>query len=461
MIHRFVQVGLVIGILVAGALGSMAFVNMKSPPKQKEVEEQVLRVEAIEVSPRNVEVVITGHAEAKARDVVNIIPEVAGNVIEIHDRLDVGETIAAGELLFKIDPRNYQAMYDQAQAQVTRSEQAIALLETQFRTDRERLNTVERSATLAGGEFERLKTLYEQEEVGTLANVERAEMSFNQATDMRDQMSQAVTLYPVRIQEAQGSLDAARAQADLARANLERCEVRAPFDARITMARVETGQYVAPGAQPVLSLANDSLIQLSVPLDSRDVSAWLRFDDAELETSNSWFGALEQVPCTIHWTEGEGHAWQGIVHRVEAFDPRSRTVTVNVQVASNDASGAINQLPLVDGMFCRVLIPGHTMNNVYQLPDWAVDFNGYAYLSVDSRLEKRLVSVVRGQENFVYVDEGLNPGEHVIVTRLVNPLPNSLLQVTMLNEDGTPRDAPSQGASPNASAALDAADSAS
>lgn len=441
MIHRIAQSVVALIILAVGAMGAMAFVNMRTPPKQKAVEEQMLRVEVIEVHPQNVPVSIKGFGEAKARDIVHIIPEVAGNVVEIHPRLEVGEVVPAGELLFKIDPRNYQSLYDQALAQAQRAEQGVKLLEGQFRTDAERLKNAERSAELADREFSRLKTLFENEQVGTLANVERAELSMNQTADMRDQMSQAVTLYPVRIQEARSALEAARAQVDLAKANLDRCEVRAPFAARLTLVRVEQGQYVAPAGQAVLSLADDSVIELSVPLDSRDVSAWLRFETGQLENGNAWFGALEQVPCTVQWTEGSGNVWEAVLNRVEAFDPRSRTVTVNVRVTATQASTSSGGLPLVDGMFCAVTIPGHEMKDVYQLPDWAVDFNGFAYLAKGDRLEKRSVSVVRGQDGHVFVDHGLSPGDRVIVTRLVNPLPDSLLQITLLNPDGTPKDA--------------------
>ena len=88
-------------------------------------------------------------------------------------------------------------------------------------------------------------------------------------------------------------------------------------------------------------------------------------------------------------------------------------------------------MPLVDGMFCTVVIPGKTMRQVFRLPRWAVTFESEVYLAnAESRLERRKVEVVRSEEDEVYVSSGLAPGDLVIVTRVASPLPNSLLEYT-------------------------------
>src|SRR5690606_38327675 len=137
-----------------------------------------------------------------------------------------------------------------------------------------------------------------------------------------DQMSQAIDLYPIRIKEAESGLDAARAMLELATVNLERTEVRAPFEARVKSVNVEAGQFLSPGA-PVLSLADDSTLELSVPLDSQDARKWLRFtqaSDARTSADLAWFGELEPVTCKIQWTEApDGQYWEGRLHRVETL----------------------------------------------------------------------------------------------------------------------------------------------
>jgi RND family efflux transporter MFP subunit len=308
---------------------------------------------------------------------------------------------------------------------------SLGRMKTEYDVARSRLETLRRSRDLAKGEYDRVKTLLHQDDVGTQSGVDNAEMAFNQANDAFDQLSQAVELYPMRINEAASALDSAEAQLDLAKTRLERTEVRALFDARVKEKQVELGQYVAPGA-PVLTLANDAVLEISVSLDSRDARSWLQFDGDHSPNDSAWFGQIARVPCRISWTEDTGkHYWQGTLDRVEQFDQTTRTLTVAVRVDSPDALSGEDRFPLVDGMFCQVDIPGATLKQVYRLPRWAVSFEGQAYVAEDKHLKTRDVEVVRSQGEESFVSQGLSPGDLVVTTRLVNPLPNSLLDFTL------------------------------
>ncbi len=113
----------------------------------------------------------------------------------------------------------------------------------------------------------------------------------------------------------------------------------------------------------------------------------------------------------------------------------SRTVSVAVRVPASQAApeGSVG-LPLVEGMFCKVDIPGRVMENVYRMPRWAVTFEGEIYAVVRDeegapRLSRRDVEVVRTQNEETFVRGGVRPGDLVITTRLVNPLPDSLLDL--------------------------------
>ena len=145
----------------------------------------------------------------------------------------------------------------------------------------------------------------------------------------------------------------------------------------------------------------------------------------------AWFAALKPVECTIRWTEDKtGTAWIGTLNRVVAFDQQTRTLTVAVRVTATSATSNGNRtLPLVEGMFCTIDIPGRTMHDVYRLPRQAVSFENKAYLvNADNRLETVDVRVERIEGDYVYVGQGLNPGDTVIVTRIIDPLENALLE---------------------------------
>ncbi len=416
-------------IVLLGLSGFFALANLKTPPTEVESGERPLKVKVLPVKSASIPVTITGYGEVRTVKAVNLSAEVAGRVVAVHPRLRVGELIAADELLFQIDERNYAAATAQSRAEVAQMASVVARLEKQSRTDTQRLKTLERSRDLARAEFGRVRDLLTEHKVGTRSSVDRAEQAYNAAVDQADQMAQAVSLYPIRIKEAKSSLAAARARQQQARANLERCEIRAPFGGRLTMANVEQGQYVSPG-QPLVTMADDRLLEIQVPLDSRDVRQWLRFTAEPTPKSQAWFGQPEPVACPIRWTDDkQGQAWTGRLHRIVAYDQKTRTITVAVRVSAANAVSDSGGLPLVEGMFCAVEIPGRTLPNAFAVPRAAVSFKNTVFMAMERRLKTVAVTVARVDGDHAYITGGLKEGDTVIVTRLVDPLENSLLEV--------------------------------
>jgi RND family efflux transporter MFP subunit len=432
MINIVVRAGVSILVLAAGVAAMVALAGMKSPPVEKIPPERALQVTAFEVAPEDVAVSITGYGEVKSLNVVTLSPEVAGRVVAVHPRLEPGEVIPAGELLYKIDPRDYAAAATQARAAVNQLRQSIRLLEKQLAIDTRRLKTLERNRDLSRDEFRRLKTLYETDKVGTRSGVEAAEQRYNNAADQAAIMARALALYPIQLSEAKSSLAAARSRQEVAETNLARCEVRAPFKARIKAADIEANQYVSPGI-PVLTLADDQTLEIQVPLDSRDAKQWLIFQASDSAPDSAWFGSLAPVDCTIRWTEDPGGpGWQGRLHRVVKFDQETRTVTVAVRIDAAEANPrGGGGLPLVEGMFCSVEIPGRELRGVFRLPRWAVSFENTVFLSDNGRLKTVPVTVARIEGEAAFVSEGLESGDKVITTRLIDPLENVLLKVTL------------------------------
>ena len=430
--HVMMRITICALILLGGVAGMNGLASLKRPPAEAKTEERPIKVQAMEVTPRDYPVVITGYGEVMALTVVTVASEVSGRVVHTHSSLKVGEIIPAGDVMFRIDPADYEANLMEAKAGVTQWQNAVARLKKQYAIDSRRLKTLERNAKLARAEFERVRNLFDADRVGTRSGVDQAERAYNSAVDQADQMAQAVTLYPMQIREAESSLASADARLTRAETNLSRCTVTAPFDARIKSAAIETGQYVAPGQQ-VVTLADDTVLEIEVPLDSRDARQWLLFDVVNGDRpAKAWFGNLQPVACTIRWTEDKsGAAWTGMLNRVVKFDQQTRTLTVAVRIKADAVLGNdAGALPLVEGMFCVVEIPGRAMNGVYRLPRQAVSFENTAYLvDENNRLKTVAVEVQRIEGEFVYVGRGLDAGDTVILTRLIDPLENALLEV--------------------------------
>jgi RND family efflux transporter MFP subunit len=376
-------------VLVVGAAGMVMLIRLKKPPAEAVNGERSLRVEAMQIKKADIPVFITGYGEVKALTVVPIAPEVSGRIADIHPRLKIGEIIPKGEVLFKIDPKDYL---------------------TVLKTNRKRLKILKRSHELAKKEYQRFMVLFKKDNVATLSGLETAEKTMLAAADLENQIIQVL---------------------ETAENNLERCEVRAPFNARIKSVSLEKGQYVTPG-QNVVTLADDSVLEIQVPLDSRDARKWLRFNKDETNGNTTWFSNLEQVPCKIRWTENNnGQTWDGRLHRIIKFDQQTRTLIVAVRFdAETDLKKSPQSLPLVDGMFCSVKIPGRTLHNVFRLPRQAVSFENTVHIAVKDRLKTVPVNVVRVDGENAYVAGGIKTGDMVVTTRLIDPLESALLEIT-------------------------------
>ncbi|MCK5069311.1 MAG: efflux RND transporter periplasmic adaptor subunit [Desulfocapsa sp.] len=376
-------------ILLVG-FGGFAFLKgKKKSPGHAEQVERAIQVEAVAAVFKNVPVQIKAHGELRSLRMVEIAAEVAGSVVEVHPRLQTGEVIAKGELLFAIDDRDYRSDYE---------------------SNKTRLAILKRDKVITAKELDRVRTLFEKNKVGTRAGVEKAEKSANSSADRFAQVKQAMVRAEIK---------------------LERCKVFAPFTCRITSKKIEKGQYVAPG-KIVLGLADDSLLELEVPLDSRDAFKWLQFTESGgdmASTSEAWFAGLKPVSCEVSWTEDTSNSATGILNRVSSYDKNTRTVKVVLRIDSKEFMKQKRPMPLVSGMFCRVVIPGKSMQQVVELPRWAVSFENTVYVIRDSRLETVPVQVARVQDNNAYISEGIAEGDMVITTRLVNPLERSLVKV--------------------------------
>ncbi len=419
---------LLFGLLIMNKLSAL-----KKPPAEAKRTEQALQVEGTIVKTEDVRVILTGYGEIKTLNTVSISPEISGRVVDVHPRLDAGEIIPRGATLFKIDSRIYAATLQEANASLQQLKNTVLRLEKQLSLDRKRQKTIGRNRDLAQLEFKRIQQLYEVNDVGTRSSVDRTEQAYNATVDQADLMARTLALYPLQIQEVNSGIEAAKARFAIAEVNLLRCRVTSPFTGRIKNASVEIGQFVTPG-QPLVTLADDTLLEIQISLAAEDARQWLLFDHNQSENQTTWFSKPTPVACKLRWTENpETDPWTGILDKVVQFNPQTRTLTVAIHIdAKNVQTREHSLFPLVEGMFCIVDIPGKTIQNVVRLPRWSVSFENTVYLATEeSRLKTIPVKVIYAEGENVFVSEGLTPGQTVVTTRLSDPLENALLAVTV------------------------------
>ena len=217
--QKALQIVLPLIFLVAGAFAARTLAtNRPAPPKKERTERPALvRVVAVDGAPQRAVVEALGTVTPDRRVVVQ--PEVAGRVVEIHPDLAPGARLAAGEVLVRVDPRDYELAVAQAKAQLVRARFELELEEGRAAAAKREWEVMGRRG--GGG-----------------------------ATTKR---GRRLALREPHGKAARAAVAAAKSAVELAGLRLERATVRVPFDAIVASEQVEVGQLVGPQA-PIATL---------------------------------------------------------------------------------------------------------------------------------------------------------------------------------------------------------------
>lgn len=197
-------------------------------------------------------------------DVTPISPKVTGYVTEV--AVGDNQAVTAGQLLARVDDRDYRARLAEAEAAVAAAQAALEGFGP--RIDAQKAEIAEAAAGLATWQAELDLARKELARTSSLAKSDyasrqRLDSAEAAVTKARAGLSQAeANLATARSQIAvieadrarqQALLDQARAQRDLARVDVDNTEIRAPIDGVVGNRGIRLGQLVSPGAH-LLSL---------------------------------------------------------------------------------------------------------------------------------------------------------------------------------------------------------------
>jgi len=410
-------------VAVVGFSLLVAFGLWATRPKT-EISEPVapkLSVELQTATFTNLTVTVKTQGVARPLRTIRLSPEVSGRVVEISRNIIEGERIEKNQLLVRIEPKDYETRLSEALASETRIKANLQTVEINDSANMNQLKLAERSSELARKDYERVKQLSEQGQAVSVSVVESAERTLTQAETQVVQLKQAISQTPSLRMEIDSELVAAKARSEQAKLQLQRTEIRAPFSGRIVSAMVEKDEYLQAGSM-IIELADDSLLELEVPITATDLRKWIPFEEPS-SSETGWFAPITPTPVTLTWSESAVDViWKGELNRIVRFDPTTRTAMLAVRVEGKALRSDESGMPLTDGMFCQVFIPGKELTHVVALPRSAVTFDNKCYISVDGKLQTVDVDVARSEGDQVFIASGIHPGDQVIVTRLVAPL---------------------------------------
>ncbi|MBW2370051.1 MAG: HlyD family efflux transporter periplasmic adaptor subunit, partial [Deltaproteobacteria bacterium] len=232
-------------LILAAGFGGMRLLALSKQPPQKQVRENPgALVETFQAQSENRRIRVRATGTVQPAQTADISPQVSGRVISLSPDFVAGGFFKEGEILFEIDPADYELSVQQSRAGVAQAEYQLAQVESQAR----------------------------------IARIEWGRINLENKGKPNP-----LVLHEPQLKNAKASLESARA--DLARRllDMERTKVYAPFDGRIRSENIDPGQYLTFGksigviagtksAEIVVPITLDNLAWLDVPRDqqSRD-----------------------------------------------------------------------------------------------------------------------------------------------------------------------------------------------
>jgi RND family efflux transporter MFP subunit len=359
-------------LAIAIIVGRYFFLNPPQEKKRNAPKRPTISVETLTLNPQEYQVKILGFGTVQPGSKGSVVSQIQGVITELGNNVQAGSFFNKGDLLFKIDDRDYLAALKITEAAL--SESRAKLVEEEARSD---------------------QALRNWQRLGEGAK----------ASDL--------VLRKPYLATAQAAVLSAEAKKEQAQLALERTRLVAPYTGRVLEKTVDIGQFVSVGSKLAEIYATHNF-EVRIPLNLRQQEL---LDLPEQSSATS-----SQPGPDVEISSGQGtkeKKWQGQVLRTEAIlDPKNQQLFVVVQLKKNlQRQESRNQLPKI-GQFVRVAIQGKTFDKVFLIPSHTLYTNNEVIILHDGKLARRQVSVINRGEQFAVIDSGLVPGEQLVTTPL-------------------------------------------
>jgi len=329
--------------------------------------QQMMRMpkEVVIDTPTNTDTFIsaesTGRVEAKYS--IDVMARVAGFLQKKY--FNEGDFVKKGQLLFQIDPQEYQLEVRNSQANVN---QYSALL------------------TNSQQELDRANALIKEDLVShSLVDQSLATRNQNQAL-----------------------LDAARQKLQLARVNLGYTSIKSPIDGRIGKVNITEGNYVSLTSGPLVNVSSIDPVYVTFSLRSSDFIKLLRASDQ-----------FKDVDVKVQFEGGNWYDKIGVIEFVDnQIDKNSGSIQMRATFANPDGW-------LVPGDYMKVSLIAKQKVQFMTVPQASTKgdaMSGYYVWTIDknNQVVRKDITVSDAIDNNWIVESGLNPDDRVVVAGVQN-----------------------------------------
>ena len=353
---------IVLSLVVVAVAVAIPLIFLKPKPV-----EEVLPVVGVDVvRTRNVEIYGEFPGKIRAQQFVEVRARVEGYLEKM--MFEEGTRVEKDQVLFIIDPKQYKAQVDRAEALVTKNK-AIALK--------------------AERDLARIRPLFEQKAASQL------------------DLDNAIAAY----ESAKADVHVSEANLTEARLALSYTTVRSPISGYITERHVDIGTLVGPGSQSLLANV----------VKSDTVSVEFKMTDLDYQKSKARNVNLGQKDTNRHWNpyvtitlaDKSQYKYKGLVDFADPLvDAKSGTFSVRAEMPNPERE-------LLPGQFTNVRVLLDVRENAVAVPTKAITIEKSGsfifVVKADSTVEKRFIQTGPEVENMTVVERGLRPNDIIVV----------------------------------------------
>ena len=333
----------------------------------------------------------------EAVEAAEVRARVRGFVEEI--AFQPGQSVAIGDVLYKIEPDTYEAEKNSAAATLASNQAAITVAEAQVKTAEAELARNSR-------EFDRQKELL-RKNVTSQAEYDNA--------------AAAYTASVAAVRSTRASVEAAKAEVGRAAASLAQAQldlnyttVRAPIAGKITKTDVKLGNLVENGSV-MASVIDDSRVFANFNVSDRELLRYRAAKQATLGPDEQMEEPdLSSFVVYLSRETDSGFPFEGRLEYADEEGVDASTGTLAMRAIFDNPRG-----DLFPGLFVQIRLPIN-QSEALLVPELATgrDQRGSFVLTVDNEnnAQRTPIQIGRKLERWIVVESGLTTADRVVVT---------------------------------------------
>ena len=337
--------------------------------KKKDIKPYIPNIKSLLIESKDFNIYIEseGHLEPKIK--YTLSSEVGGKILFLSNYFDNGLIFEKGDTLAIIDSSDYR---------IARINARFALADAKL-------------------EFLRQKALSDRSQ---------AELDeYNMNSDIND-----LAKNKPQLEKAEFLFEAAKANYEKAESDIKKTIILAPFRGRIVSNQSSPGIVLPTPNSPLATIysTDEMLVRLPISIEEIDLLGLKKENNKILSESEISVNLKAFIGGKEYEILGNYIGISG------SIDKMTQKIDLNISIDNFKKQNLV----VDDNLFVNAKVYGKVYQNIFLIPNAAINDRGYVYIIKDKKIFKRKVEILKAYTDSTLVKSGLSDGERINLTRL-------------------------------------------